>query len=153
MKKCLYCAEGIQDEAIKCRYCGEWLKEDIPDLVNHFLKKIDRKLRKNVKKVSPEAIEILMEFPWKGNIRKLENALTRAVILSKGDVILAENLPNDIGEKRIFPTELVPLRKIEKKYIQHVLNATEGNKTRASQILQITRPTLDKKIKDYKLSV
>ncbi len=128
-------------------------KEDIPDLVAYLIEKINRELRKNVKKVPPEVIKILMKIPWKGNVRELENALTRAVILAKGDVILAENLPVDTGEKKIFPEELGPLREIEKKYIQHVLDASNGNKTRASQILQITRPTLDKKIKEYKLTV
>jgi DNA-binding NtrC family response regulator len=128
-------------------------KEDIPDLVAYLIEKINRELRKNVKKVPPEVIKILMKIPWKGNVRELENALTRAVILAKGDVILAENLPVDTGEKKIFPEELGSLREIEKKYIQHVLDASNGNKTRASQILQITRPTLDKKIKEYKLTV
>jgi DNA-binding NtrC family response regulator len=128
-------------------------KEDIPDLVAYLIEKINRELRKNVKKVPPEVIKILMKIPWKGNVRELENALTRAVILAKGDVILAENLPVDTGEKKIFPEELGPLREIEKKYIQHVLDASNGNKTRASQILQITRPTLDKKIKEYKLTI
>ncbi|UCE21794.1 MAG: sigma-54-dependent Fis family transcriptional regulator [Candidatus Aminicenantes bacterium] len=128
-------------------------KEDIPDLVAYLIEKINRELRKNVKKVPPEVMKILKKLPWKGNVRELENALTRAVILAKGDVILAENLPIDTGEKKIFPAELGPLREVEKKYIQHVLDATNGNKTRASQILQITRPTLDKKIKEYKLNV
>lgn len=128
-------------------------KEDIPDLVAYLIEKINRELRKNVKKVPPEVIKILMKITWKGNVRELENALTRAVILAKGDVILAENLPVDTGEKKIFPEELGPLREIEKKYIQHVLDASNGNKTRASQTLQITRPTLDKKIKEYKLTV
>jgi DNA-binding NtrC family response regulator len=128
-------------------------KEDIPDLVAYLIEKINRELRKNVKKVPPEVIKILMKIPWRGNVRELENALTRAVILAKGDVILAENLPVDTGEKKIFPEELGPLREIEKKYIQHVLDASNGNKTRASQILQITRPTLDKKIKEYKLTI
>ena len=128
-------------------------KEDIPDLVAYLLEKINRELRKNVKKVPPEVMKILKELPWKGNVRELENALTRAVILAKGDVILEENLPVDVGERKIFPAELVSLKEVEKKYIQHVLNATQGNKTRASQILQITRPTLDKKISEYKLSL
>jgi two-component system response regulator AtoC len=128
-------------------------KEDIPDLVAYLLEKINRQLRKSVKKVPPEVMKLLKNLPWKGNVRELENALTRAVILAKGDVIHAENLPIDTDEKRIFTKELVPLRKVEKKYIQHVLNATKGNKTKASQILSITRPTLDKKIKEYKLSV
>ncbi len=128
-------------------------KEDIPDLVAYLIEKINRELRKNVKKVPSEVMKILKKLPWKGNVRELENALTRAVILAKGDVILAENLPIDTGEKKIFPAELGPLREVEKKYIQHVLDATNGNKTRASQILQITRPTLDKKIREYKLNV
>ena len=128
-------------------------KEDIPDLVVYLLEKINRELRKNVKKIPPEVMKILKDLSWKGNVRELENALTRAVILAKGDVILAENLPVDTGKKRIFPDELISLREVEKKYIQHVLNASKGNKTRASQVLKITRPTLDKKIKEYKLSV
>ncbi len=128
-------------------------KEDIPDLVAYLIEKINRELRKNVKKVPPEVMKILKKLPWKGNVRELENALTRAVILAKGDVILAENLPVDPGEKKVFPSELGPLREVEKKYIQHVLDATNGNKTRTSQILQITRPTLDKKIREYKLNL
>jgi len=128
-------------------------KEDIPDLVAYLLEKINRELRKNVKKIPPEVIKLLKDLSWNGNVRELENALTRAVILAKGDVILAENLPVDTGKKRIFPEELMSLRDVEKKYIQHVLNASKGNKTRASQILKITRPTLDKKIKEYKLNV
>lgn len=128
-------------------------KEDVPDLVAYLLEKINRQLRKNVKKIPPGVMKVLTELHWKGNVRELENALTRAVILAKGDVILEENLPVDTGEKKIFPLELVSLKEVEKKYIQHVLNKTQGNKTKASQILQITRPTLDKKIKEYKLSV
>lgn len=128
-------------------------KEDIPDLVAYLLEKINRELRKNVKKVPPSVMKLLMNLPWRGNVRELENALTRAVILAKGDVILEENLPLETSEKRLFLKELVPLREIEMNYIQHVLKETKGNKTRASQMLQISRPTLDKKIKEYQLKV
>jgi len=128
-------------------------KEDIPDLVAYLCEKINRELRKNVRKVPPQVMKILVNLSWKGNVRELENALTRAIILAKGDVVLEENLPIETGEKRLFSKELVPLREVEKKYMQHVLKATKGNKTRTSQILQITRPTLDKKIKEYELGV
>lgn len=128
-------------------------KEDIPDLVAYLLEKINRELRKNVKKVPPSVMKLLMNLHWRGNVRELENALTRAVILAKGDVILEENLPLEANEKKLFLKELVPLREIEKNYIQHVLKETKGNKTRASQMLQISRPTLDKKIKEYQLKV
>jgi len=128
-------------------------KEDIPDLVAYLFEKINRELRKNVRKVPPGVMKLLVNLPWRGNVRELENALTRAIILAKGDVILEEYLPLETGEKRIFPEELVSIKEVEKKYIQHVLKETKGNKTRSSQILQITRPTLDKKIREYKLDV
>jgi len=128
-------------------------KEDIPELVAYLLEKINRDLRKNVRKVPPDVMKVLMNLPWEGNVRELENALTRAVILAKGDVILDENLALEIGEKKLYPKQLVTLKEVEKDYIQHVLKSTKGNKTKASQILQITRPTLDKKIKEYKLDI
>ncbi|MBC7363755.1 MAG: sigma-54-dependent Fis family transcriptional regulator [Candidatus Aminicenantes bacterium] len=134
-------------------------KEDIPDLVAYLLEKINRELKKNVRKVPPEVMEYLMNQPWKGNVRELENALTRAVILAKGDVILKEHLPFEpseekpVVEKSLIPRELVPLWEVEKRYIQYVLEVTKGSKTRACQILEISRPTLDKKIKDYDLKV
>ena len=128
-------------------------KDDIPDLAAYLLEKINRELRKNVRKVPPEVMEILTEMPWKGNVRELENALTRAVILAKGDVVLQENLPVEPSDKKTFHRDLVPLKDVERSYIQHVLAATHGSKTKTSQILQISRPTLDKKIKEYELEV
>ncbi|HOJ26283.1 MAG TPA: sigma-54 dependent transcriptional regulator [Candidatus Saccharicenans sp.] len=134
-------------------------REDIPDLVAYLLEKINRDLKKNVRKVPPEVMDYLVNQPWKGNVRELENALIRAVILAKGDVILKEYLPLEPSQpaqaedQSPFTRELVPLWEIEKRYIQHVLEATRGSKSRASQILDISRPTLDKKIKDYDLRI
>ncbi|HOI45199.1 MAG TPA: sigma-54 dependent transcriptional regulator, partial [Candidatus Aminicenantes bacterium] len=128
-------------------------QEDIPDLAGYLLEKINRELRRNVRKVPPDVMKLLVELPWKGNVRELENALTRAVILAKGDVVLKENLPLEPAEKKLFARDLVSLREVEKNYIQYVLLATKGNKTKASRILEISRPTLDKKIKEYNLDV
>jgi transcriptional regulator with PAS, ATPase and Fis domain len=128
-------------------------KEDIPELVVYLLEKINRQLRKNVRKVPPPVMKRLMELPWPGNVRELENALTRAVILAKGDVILEDNLPLERGKEKAVPRELVALKEVEKDYVQYVLQATGGNKTQASKILQISRPTLDKKIKEYNLEI
>jgi DNA-binding NtrC family response regulator len=128
-------------------------KEDIPELVGYLLEKINRDLRKNVRKVPPDVMKALTELSWKGNVRELENALTRAVILAKGDVILMENLPLEAEERKLFSRELVSLDEIEKEYIQYVLATVKGSKTRASQVLKISRPTLDKKIKDYNLEI
>jgi DNA-binding NtrC family response regulator len=128
-------------------------REDIPELVVYLLEKINRELRKTVRKVPDEVMKLLMELPWKGNVRELENALTRAVILAKGDIILKENLPLETVDEKVIRRELVPLKDVEKSYIQYVLNMAKGNKTRTCQILQISRPTLDKKIREYKLEV
>ncbi len=128
-------------------------KEDIPELVGYLLEKINRELRKNVRKIPDHVMKKLVQWPWKGNVRELENALTHAVILAKGDIVLEENLPLDAGEKQLYPQKLVPLKEVERNYIQHVLEATKGSKTQASQLLGISRPTLDKKIRDYQLDV
>jgi DNA-binding NtrC family response regulator len=126
-------------------------KEDIPELVAYLLEKINRNLRKNVRKVPPKVMNYLMDLPWKGNVRELENELTRAVILAKGDVIMEEGLSAKGSSEQCFPRDLVPLKKIESDYIQHVLSASKGNKTKTCQILKISRPTLDKKIKEYQI--
>jgi DNA-binding NtrC family response regulator len=128
-------------------------KEDIPELVIYLLEKINRLLRKNVGKVPPPVMKLLTSLPWPGNVRELENALTRAVILAKGDVIQEHNLPIERGKEKIVPRELVSMKEVEKEYIQHVLQSKGGNKTQASRILQISRPTLDKKIKEFGLDV
>jgi two-component system response regulator AtoC len=126
-------------------------REDIPDLVAYLLEKINRDLKRNVRKVPHDVMKGLVEHHWRGNVRELENALTRAVLLAKGDVVLPENLPLDVPVKKDFPAELVCLDEVEKAYILHVLTAVKWSKTRASEILGISRPTLDKKIKDYAL--
>jgi two-component system response regulator AtoC len=127
--------------------------EDIPELVVYLLEKINRQLRKNVRKVPPPVMKLLKSLPWPGNVRELENALTRAVILAKGDVIQEHNLPIQSGKEKVVPRELVAMKEVEKEYIQHVLQSTGGNKTQASKILKISRPTLDKKIKEFGLEV
>jgi two-component system response regulator AtoC len=109
--------------------------------------------KKNVRKIPDDVMKLLVEMPWKGNVRELENALTRAVILAKGEFILRENLPLEAMDDKVIRRELVPLKEVEKTYIQYVLNMAKGNKTRTCQILQISRPTLDKKIREYKLEV
>ena len=127
--------------------------EDIPELVVYLLEKINRQLRKNVGKIPPPVMELLKSLPWPGNVRELENALTRAVILAKGDVIQEHNLPIERGKEKIVPRELVSMKEVEQDYIQHILHTTGGNKTQASKILQISRPTLDKKIKEFGLEL
>ncbi|HSF16579.1 MAG TPA: sigma-54 dependent transcriptional regulator [Vicinamibacteria bacterium] len=129
-------------------------REDIPDLVAYLLEKVNRHLHTNVRKVPESVMESLTNYDWKGNVRELENALTRAVTLAHGDVLLAEHLPlvsRDGMEQGFVSDELTSLKDMERQYIARVLRHTRWNKSRASEILGITRPTLDKKIRDYSL--
>jgi two-component system response regulator AtoC len=129
-------------------------REDIPDLVAHLLEKVNRHLHTNVRKVPDTVMSLLVNYEWKGNVRELENALTRAVTLAHGDVLLAEHLPllrGAVSSAGLPTEELTSLKEMERRYISHVLKQTRWNKSRTSDVLGITRPTLDKKIKDYGL--
>jgi two-component system response regulator AtoC len=130
-------------------------REDIPELVAHLLEKVNRQLHTNVRKVPESVMRTLVGYEWKGNVRELENGLIRAVTLAHGDVLLLEHLPLSRPEgASASPAtdELTSLKEMERRYISHVLRQTRWNKSRASEILGITRPTLDKKIKDYGLA-
>ncbi|NNE76726.1 MAG: sigma-54-dependent Fis family transcriptional regulator, partial [Pricia sp.] len=98
-------------------------------------------------RISPDALKILKNYHWPGNIRELENIVQRAVIMSDGTVDV-KDLPEHLKFQINFPdTGLLPLREMEKEYVQRVLLHTQGNKTRAAEILQIDRKTLREKLK------
>jgi two-component system response regulator AtoC len=122
-------------------------KEDIPLLATHFLHQFSGENKKNISHISPEALEILLQYSWPGNIRELEHTIERAVILTTHPIILPEDLPKkmfeEMKETEIQPSEgLLPLKEIEKRYILKVLQETKGNKKKASEILGIDRTTL-----------
>ena len=136
-------------------------RDDLPVLVEHLLSKITRDQHKRIRYVAREALDLIAAYPWPGNVRELENALTRAVVLTKGEVLEAGSLPiqveeyDDGGEVEApdegAPDGLVSLREVEQRHIAAVLAATGWNKRRSGQILGITRQTLDRKIRDYRL--
>jgi len=127
---------------------------DIPILVEGLLAKINRDLGKDVRFVTPAALARLNSYAWPGNVRELENTLTRAVVLAKNDVLDETLLPvgetapaADADAHGALPT----LREVERRHIARVLAHTEWNKRRACAILDISRPTLDRKIDEYGL--
>jgi len=124
--------------------------EDIPLLVSFFLEKIRHELGRSVEVVPEEAMEMLLAHSWPGNVRELENALRRAAVLSPGRVLLPETLRlEDGGRRERLPLYVRPLREVEREHIENVLAYTGYEKKRAAEILGISRPTLDKKIRDY----
>jgi len=121
-------------------------KSDIPLLVEKFLRKYGVEYKDRLLRIAPEALHILQRYNWPGNIRELENIIQRMIIMSDG-VIDVKDLPDFLKFEIDFPdTELRPLREMEKEYIKRVLLHTQGNKTKAAEILQIDRKTLRDKL-------
>ncbi len=121
---------------------------DIPLLANHFLKKYTATIHKNIEEISPAAMELLMNYPWPGNIRELENAIERAVVICQGKRIEPEHLPLQRTAKT-FGFSQEALEAVEKAHIQRILQRTGWNVTQAAKILKIDRVTLYNKIKRY----
>ena len=125
-------------------------KGDIPLLVEHFLKKYCQETTKYVDHVTHEAMELLKRYDWPGNVRELENAIERAVVLSKSRTLNVEDLSFIQPSDKPFSRNL-SLREMEKSYIQQVLEENNWNVTQSAKILEINRVTLHKMMKRYHL--
>jgi DNA-binding NtrC family response regulator len=131
-------------------------KDDIPLLVGFFVEKYNRQEQRSVKGLTDEAVDCLVEMPWRGNVRELENMLARAVLLSKGeriekkDLFLDHQRPAGIGSSSLPTFTTVSLKEIEKKTIFHALDRTNGNRTHAAEILGISVRTLRNKLNEYR---
>jgi two-component system response regulator PilR (NtrC family) len=125
-------------------------REDIPLLTDHFIKKFSSDLHKKVDSVAEEVMGVFLSYPWKGNIRELENIIERAVIMCEGDKITLSDLPSDFmveGEETI--TNLKDYVKIhEKGHIKKVLIMTNNDKKKAAELLDLSIPSLYRKIEE-----
>ena len=133
---------------------------DIPLLVGYFIDMFNKKLQKDIEGLSSEAMPILMGYGWPGNIRELENVIERSILLARGRWITPEDLPSRISSESNYlpsflPEESLSIRKassrLERDLIRKALELTGGNRSRASRILEISRPKLLAKIKAYHL--
>jgi transcriptional regulator with PAS, ATPase and Fis domain len=124
--------------------------EDILPLTRHFLS-----VRANdspIKRISPEAAEILISYPWPGNIRELRSAVNKIDILTDSEIITKDHLPpHFVMQKSVPSSSSKTLEDIEKEHIMRVLAETDGNQSQAANVLGINRKTLYKKIKKYKI--
>ncbi|MFZ0706038.1 MAG: sigma-54 dependent transcriptional regulator [Candidatus Korobacteraceae bacterium] len=122
--------------------------EDIPLLVDHFVRKFAREMNKKITRVSPAAMAILQQQPWPGNIRELENAVERAMVVSQEPELREADFTlkarNDTPQ-----SEGRSLDDVEKGHILRVLEECGGNQTRAAEVLGIDRVTLHHKLKKY----
>ena len=123
-------------------------KEDIPLLADKFLFKYGNEYKGRYITIDTEAKDLIRRYDWPGNIRELENVIQRAVIMCDRSIGI-KDLPETLKFQIDFPKEgLLPLKEMERKYIQKVLVATNNNQTKAAEILQIDRKTLRTKIRE-----
>jgi len=133
---------------------------DIPLLIGYFINHFNQKLGKDIEGLSSQAMPILMAYSWPGNIRELENVIERAVLLGKGRWITPTDLPQSITSVQhpsssTAPEHTLSIKKaskaLERDLIQKALELTGGNRSKAARILEISRPILISKIKQYEL--
>ena len=149
-------------------------KEDIPDLVNHFIDQFNREFKKTTRSITPEAMACLVSYDWPGNVRELRNVIERVMILEDRAEIDVTDLPEEILQRmegegedngggeagatswdagRIeLPEGGISLRDVQRDLVRQALQRTAGNQTRAAQLLRITRDALRYKMKTYGLS-
>ena len=129
---------------------------DIPLLAYHFLTQKCQAMKKDVKNITRESMELLCQYTWPGNIRELENVIERAVALASGTEIQVGDLPEYISNLSVetyrrHDSELPTLEEQERNYINWVLDKCDGNKTQAAKIMGIDRVSLWRKIKRFEI--
>lgn len=140
-------------------------REDIGPFIETFLTRINRRLGTAIRGVSPDASTAMLSYAWPGNVRELENAIEHATVLAEGDRIEFDDLPERIrrGDSSVRDGVFVPLdaddlsvkragRSLEHELILRALERTEGNRTHAAKLLDLSHRALLYKIKDYGLS-
>ena len=133
-------------------------REDIPLLVDYLIHKLNRELNKRISRIQSRALQSLVSRDWPGNIRQLENVLRRAVVHSHGEVLLEESLAESVGD--IVKSDTDPasspiklLDEVEKEHILNALKFAQGNRGKVCELLGISRPTLQRKIRKYDIEV
>jgi len=125
-------------------------RQDIPLLTHYFINKYNSRTDKKVTSVSPEALQQLMAYDFPGNVRELENIIERAIVLARGETIEVEHLPEmAVHTFRANKGSIPSLDEQERSYIEWVLDQTDGNKTKAADILGIDRVSLWRKLKKF----
>lgn len=126
-------------------------KEDIPELAKYFIRQFGIKLNKPQLVASAEFMQALQQHHWRGNIRELRNVIERASILADGNELQSKDLPFDFLKQQQpgIQTGVFKLKNLEKEHIKNTLQYTQGNKTKAAELLDIGLTTLYSKLKEY----
>jgi DNA-binding NtrC family response regulator len=121
-------------------------REDIAPLAYHFVRKFNTGYK--IEGIRKDALELLLEYPWPGNVRQIENVVERAVILRKAGLIQPRDLPEEVTAPTAQPSSK-SLEETERDYILQLLRECNGNQTQVSRILGINRRTLYRKLRKY----
>lgn len=135
--------------------------EDIPLLCQHFIHQFNQSLGRKIKGITPAAMRGLLQHEWPGNVRELENAIERSMVLADGDLLGPENFslssiraaPRAAGREYDGYSLKTAQRHLEKELIVKALKATEGNRTHAARLLEISHPSLLSKMKAYEIDL
>ncbi len=132
--------------------------EDIPALIHEFVRKFSLRHQKNISGVEDNALEILLNYSWPGNIRELENVIERAVIFAQGGELKVSDIPGSLKRNRIEempavhcaePNLTKALNEFERSHIAKVLQMAQGSRSRAAELLDVSRATLFNKIRKH----
>src|SRR5262249_50715138 len=133
--------------------------EDVPLLIDHFLKKHQKNYKKVITVIEPAAMEALMKYSWPGNVRELENLVEMLLAYGKSPIVrlsdLPERLVQDATQRQpgtLAHPDVLTLKEAERQLIVNALTKSRGNKSLAAQMLGISRKSLYKKMDDYGLS-
>ena len=124
-------------------------KNDIPLLVNHFLKQAAKQYNRHSVVVSDRAMMLLTEYKWPGNVRELQNVIQFAFVKSRGKNITPDTLPMEINDGRLFQTIQKSSRKLDRAQVELAIKKTGGNKAKAARLLNVGRATLYRFINDH----
>ena len=123
-------------------------KDDIPLLVKAFIRRYCLEMNKDPVKMTPSALNLLMDYNWPGNVRELENVIERALVIGRGKEIVPEDLP--FSRKQVGPEKMPnSLKLMEKMHIKRILEETHWNISQTARLLEIDRQTLYNKIAKY----
>ncbi|HOJ70702.1 MAG TPA: nif-specific transcriptional activator NifA [Syntrophorhabdaceae bacterium] len=132
-------------------------REDIPPLIEHFLKRFNKEYEKNIT-INPDALRYLIEYAWPGNVRELENTIERLVVLNESGAIKADELPSYIKDRISIKNHtsegslIAEKERLEKERIIEALKKCNFNQSRAARLLGITQRQIGYKIKKYKIT-
>ncbi len=141
-------------------------REDVPLLIEHLLGRIGREIHKNIRRITADAIEALAAYDWPGNVRQLHNVLMQSMVMAQGDTLTYCDLPSEIIRRDSPRGDGAPgvaspcgdpqpglesLKDVERRHIEQVLEETGWHKGRTCEVLGISRPRLERRIREYGL--